>query len=64
MIAKTKNFINEVVTELKKVSWSTKNELISSTIAVIILVAMLAVFIGMCDLLLSKAVDFVIRWSI
>jgi len=64
MIAKVKKFINEVILELKKVSWSTKNELIGSTMAVIILVVILAIFIGTCDVILSKIVDIVIRRSL
>ena len=55
------NFINEVKLELKKVSWSTKQELINSTIVVIVAVAILAVFIGICDLVLSNAVKFILR---
>jgi len=61
MIKKTRRFLKEVVLELKKVSWSTRQEIIGSTIAVIILVAMLAIFIGTCDIVLSKLVGLVIR---
>jgi preprotein translocase subunit SecE len=64
MANKAKQFLNEVTLELKKVSWSTRQELIGSTIAVIILVIILAIFIGACDIVLSKAVDLVIRYSI
>jgi preprotein translocase subunit SecE len=64
MVNKIKKFISEVVVELKKVSWSTRNELIGSTTAVIILVIILAAFIGACDVVLSKVVDLVIRYSL
>lgn len=64
MTNKIKKFVNEVALELKKVSWSTRDELIGSTIAVIILVIILAVFIGACDIILSKIVDLVIRYSL
>lgn len=64
MANRVKQFVNEVTLELKKVSWSTRNELIGSTVAVIILVIILAVFIGACDLVLSKIVDLVIRNSL
>lgn len=62
-IKKSQKFLNEVVIELKKVSWSTRTELIASTIAVILLVLFLFVFIGICDFFLSRAVDLIIRWS-
>jgi preprotein translocase subunit SecE len=56
-----RRFINEVTVELKKVSWPTRNEIIGSTIVVIISVAVMALFIGICDFIFSKAVQFVIR---
>ena len=61
MFGKISNFISEVTVELKKVSWPTKNELIGSTIVVIISVAALAIFIGICDFIFSKAVQLIIR---
>ena len=64
MANKAKQFVNEVVVELKKVSWSTRDELAASTRAVIILVIILAIFIGACDLVLSKIVNIVIRHSL
>ena len=58
---KVAKFINEVKAELKKVSWSTRRELVNSTIVVIISVAILALFIGFCDLIWSNVINFVIR---
>ena len=53
--------MNEVKTEMKKVSWSTKKELIDSTRIVIVTVFLLAVFIGVIDFIISRAVNSVIR---
>jgi preprotein translocase subunit SecE len=53
-------FVNQVKTEMKKVSWPTKQELVSSTIVVLISTAMLALFIGICDLFLSRVINFLI----
>ena len=64
MIAKIKKFLNEVIIELKKVAWSTRTELMGSTASVFILVIILAVFIGFCDIVLSKIIDLVIRYSL
>lgn len=61
MFAKISNFISEVTVELKKVSWPTRNELIGSTIVVIISVAAMSLFIGVCDFIFSKAVHLIIR---
>lgn len=61
MIAKIKNFITEISVELKKVAWPTRNELFGSTVIVIIGVAIMAVYIGICDFIFSKAVHLIIR---
>jgi len=61
MFSKVSNFISEVTVELKKVSWPTRNELIGSTIVVIISVAAMSLFIGVCDFIFSKAVHLIIR---
>ena len=58
---KAAKFVNEVKLELKKVSWSTRHELINATIVVIVSVAILAVFIGLCDLVWSNLINFVIK---
>ena len=54
-------FISEVKLELKKVSWSTRRELINSTIVVISSVIVLTVFISICDLIWSTTINFILR---
>jgi len=54
-------FLNEVKSELKKVSWSTRRELVNSTVVVIVSVVILAVFIGVCDLIWSNLINFIIK---
>jgi len=56
-----RKFYLEVKTELKKVSWSSRDDLISSTIAVMSSVAILALFIGICDFIFSKLVNIIMR---
>ena len=58
---KIKKFVSEVKTELQKVSWSTKDDLKASTIVVLASVAFLTIFIGICDLVLSAFIKFIIR---
>ncbi len=50
-------FIQESYIELKKVSWLSKKEVISSTIVVIILITIVALYVGIIDFLLSKIVS-------
>jgi len=58
---KIKTFILEVKTELTKVSWSTRQELMSSTVVVIVITAITAAFIGVIDICLSQILSFVFK---
>jgi len=58
---KIKTFLIEVRQELGKVSWSTRQELIGSTFVVIVVTFVVAVFIGIIDLLLSKILSLVFK---
>ena len=59
MANKFVGFFNDVKLEMGKVSWSTRDELIGSTIVVIVSLAILSVFIGICDVVLSSAVNLI-----
>jgi len=61
VIKKTSGFIGEVKTELGKVSWSTRQEIMGATGVVISITAIMAVFIGIVDLLLSKILSMVFK---
>jgi len=59
MANKLVNFFNEVKLEMSKVSWSTKDELIGSTMVVLVSLAILTFFIGICDIFLSKIINII-----
>ncbi len=61
MIAKVQGFIGEVMAELKKVSWSTRQELRDSTLIVIFSSLLLGIFIAVIDLVLSKGIFLIVR---
>ena len=54
MLDKIKKFLKEVRFELTKVTWTTRQELIYSTIIVIVVSIILSIFIGVVDLGLSN----------
>jgi preprotein translocase subunit SecE len=54
MLEKIKQFVKEVRYELTKVTWTTKEELIYSTLIVILVSIVLAVFTGVVDVALSN----------
>jgi preprotein translocase subunit SecE len=59
-IARTQQFLGETQAELKKVSWSTRQEVISATTVVIIATTLMALYIGFCDLVLSRALSLIL----
>ena len=50
---KLTNFVKDVRTEFSKVSWPTREDLVSSTGVVLVFSAIFAVFIGIFDLIIS-----------
>jgi preprotein translocase subunit SecE len=61
LIQKPVKFLKEVKAELAKVSWSTRQELTSSTIVVIVTTTLLGIFIGVIDIMLSKILSWVFK---
>jgi preprotein translocase subunit SecE len=61
LIQKPLNFIKEVRAELGKVAWSSRQELTDSTIIVIVITAIMAVFIGAIDIFLSKGLSLLFK---
>ncbi len=64
MIKKIKRlpgFLKEVKEELKKVSWSSRRELIAAARIVIIVAALLTTYIAFVDLGLSRLVQILLR---
>ncbi len=53
---KIKKFLKEVVAELRKVTWPTKDELIGSTIVTIVVSLIVAIFVGIVDRILTLGV--------
>jgi preprotein translocase subunit SecE len=56
MFEKTKLFFQEVSTELKKVSWPTRQQTVSATVVVIILTVIVSFFLGIVDVILARLV--------
>ncbi|MBI4431848.1 MAG: preprotein translocase subunit SecE [Candidatus Omnitrophica bacterium] len=61
MFGKTNSFFKETRQELNKVTWPERNELISSSVVVIVTTFLLALFIGAIDFVLSILVRVIIR---
>ncbi|MGC9325519.1 MAG: preprotein translocase subunit SecE [Desulfomonilia bacterium] len=55
-------FLREVRAELKKVTWTGRKEVMSGTIAVLVLSGIISVFLWVIDLGLSQVVRLVLGW--
>jgi preprotein translocase subunit SecE len=56
MFEKVVQFLKEVQIELKKVVWPTRKDTIASTTVVLILVIIIAIYLGLVDLGLSRII--------
>ena len=61
MFVRVKKFLSEVNDQMRKVTWPTREELIGSSVVVIVTTVFLAIYIGFADTLISAIVDLVIR---
>ena len=53
-------FIGQVSAEMKKVAWPSKPELIGSTVVVLVSTLLLALYIGVADMFLSRFVNLLV----
>ncbi|OGP14584.1 MAG: preprotein translocase subunit SecE [Deltaproteobacteria bacterium GWA2_55_10] len=60
-IDKAKVFYNEARQELKKVTWPTKQQSMTSTWVVLAVTFVLAIFLGLADLVFSKLVGLILK---
>ena len=60
-IGALKTFLGEVKTELKKCTWPTRQELLGSTMVVVVSVIILGVFVGLSDTVLVSILRAVLR---
>ena len=61
MFGKIGGFVGETKQELKKVTWPSKQELLQSTLVVIVTTFILAAFIGVVDFCLSFLMRIILR---
>jgi preprotein translocase subunit SecE len=54
-------FLQEVRNELKKISWPSRKEVIGATTVVIVTTLFMGLFLGVIDLILSRAVELLLQ---
>jgi preprotein translocase subunit SecE len=58
---KLSQYIRNSVSELKKVVWPTKPEVISHSFTIIFIVLVVAAFIGVIDFFLTQFINYLLR---
>lgn len=60
-VEKTRGFAQEVSTEVKKVSWPSRQELQESTILVLLTVTILMILTAVVDRVFSMLIELIVR---
>ena len=59
MVTKAIQFLSDVKSEVKKVTWPTKKEAMGGTAVVLVVVFIMALFLGLIDMVLSKIIGVI-----
>ena len=62
MIKKPILFLNNVRDELKKVRWTTKQELVSYALTVGLTVLVMTLFFAFSDYVISNSIRYIMKW--
>jgi preprotein translocase subunit SecE len=57
-----KQFYNDVRSEMKKVSWPARQEVVGTTIVVVVAVFFFGLYLGLVDLLLDRGLQWVLGY--
>ena len=61
VVPRSMTFLQEVWAELKKVHWPTRTETYAATAVVLAVVAIVGLFLGTVDFLISQAIQLILR---
>jgi preprotein translocase subunit SecE len=60
-LRRAQDFVREVIAEFRKVTWPSRQELVNSTVVVIVVTVVVALFLGSVDIVLAKIVEAILR---
>ncbi|UCE67171.1 MAG: preprotein translocase subunit SecE [Candidatus Zixiibacteriota bacterium] len=63
MIGKVTKYFNDTIQELRKVAWPSRDELIGSTIVVVVMSLLVSIFIGVVDQVLNRLVNLLVKFA-
>lgn len=60
VLAKARNFLQEVKVELGKVTWPTRKETMATAWIVVVIIVLISLYLGACDVVLAKAMRLIL----
>ena len=60
-LRRAQEFVREVIAEFRKVTWPSRQELNNSSVVVIAVTVVVALFLGSVDIVLAKIVEAILR---
>ena len=60
LITRTRNYVSEVQGEFNKITWPPQPEWVNGTVSVVVVVALIATFLGIVDFGLSRVMQMVL----
>jgi preprotein translocase subunit SecE len=60
-LRRLKEFFQEVAAEFRRVNWPSRNDVTSSTVVVLVVVFVLAMYLGAVDVALSRLVGVILK---
>lgn len=60
VIGRVREFVQEVLAEFRKVTWPSRQDLVNSTVVVIVVTVVLAFFLGGVDIALARLVEWIL----
>ena len=59
-VEKVKSFLESVKVELGKVTWPTRKETIATTGVVVVIIFLISIYLGACDVVLAKLMRLIL----
>jgi preprotein translocase subunit SecE len=60
LIARTRQYVGEVQGEFNKITWPPQTETLNGTVSVVVIVSLIATFLGIVDFGLSRVMQMVL----
>ena len=62
-VESSRQYLGDVRTEFRKVTWPSQREYVGGTIGVVVIVAILTLVLGLIDMGLGRIMELILRWG-